>query len=392
MKKKLIVLLTAVSILGLTTACSNDKEEKVEAEKAEIPVEEIDEDSTLKEEDVIGDTEEEMNENDIMLSSLFDFYLQHHKFGKYVNNMKLVGSTIVVDFHNSYKEMKKVNPDSIKFNKYTFPELYEKYVPNNDYKDLNAYLIGRSMFVLANHPNVNRVIINAPPNDKGIYHSVDVNREDLGYVLGFDVSLLKRGIEEEEEDELGAEFYLFANTYLEPISDAPYDDNKRFLNLFIKQQKGPITVEGKEIAAINEYRINLKYLYPLRELVMNSDRYSEYVPYMEKIEVKKNKIFIKFSPTFRKSVGLNLSLVLLAGTFLADYPELESVELKSEEILMKVSRKELIDFLGYDIATLVKTDVGDVNDWDEFDEKFSRKYVYTRDMEDRDKFLKRFLK
>ncbi len=389
---KKVLLLTAVLFLGLTTACSNDKEEKVEAEKAKIPAEEIDKDSTLKEEDVIGDTEEEMNENDRMLSSLFDFYLQHHQFGKYVNNMKLVGSTIVVDFHNSYKEMKKVNPDSIEFNKYTFPELYEKYVPNDDYKDLNAYLIGRSTFVLANHPNVNRVIINAPPNDKGIYHSVDVNREDLGYVLGFDVSLLKRGIEEEEEDELGAEFYSFANTYLEPISDEPYDDNKRFLNLFIKQQKGPITVEGEEIAAINEYRIYPADFYPHKELLKYNDEYSQSLPYIEKTVVKKNKIFIKFAPIYRKSVGLNQKLVAMAGSLLAEFPELESVELKSKEIVMKVNREELVDFLGFDIATLVKTDVGDVDDWEEYHEKFVTKYVYTQDKKDQDKFLERFLK
>ena len=375
MKKRAILALTTVLALSFTSACSKDKEDVLKENETSKPAENFTD--TNKEESLIKESakpevKDNQSEEDMTLSELFTFYADHYWFGKYLKNMSMIGDSVVVNLHNSYKELKETNPYNISYNQSTFPDLYDKYVPSGNFIDLNAYLITRSTYVLANYPSIERIIINVPPDKDGNYYTMDVNREDLQYVLGFDVNTLKKST---GETDWGEKFNQeFASKYSYPLSDEAYDYNKRFLNVFSKQQKEPIMIKGEAKATLKTIQLEDSAIPNAEILIKQTPEYEKYLKYIENVRLENNSIQITFTNDFENNWDAT-HINYLSGRILAQFPELVELTLTTETHSVKIARDELTNYLGFDIASLVQRDIGEFDDWHEWDEKFSDVYV-----------------
>lgn len=387
MKRKIMVLL-AVSAIATSAACSNDNNKETTTNVQTKSLENTSKQTAKGSTDTPQQTKQEqtqsttMNEHEKLVQDTFEFYLNHNQFGKYVKSVEQKGSTIIVDFHNSYSELKKSQPFNIRYNEATFPNLYDRYAKEGNYADINSYLITRTTYVLANYPKIDRIILNMPKNTEGKYYVADVNRKELDVVLGFDVSLLKK---QKGETDWGDNFSShFANEYMYKISDEAYDSNTRFINKFIGFKNVPTKVSGDVVASIHTYKLPLEEQTSMSKLIKDSLSQTPYAEYItDESEVTGKDVAVSMN-NIVKAKGdeeAKKALVYTSGRLLADFPELQNVSVTAGTYKVKVNRDKLTGLLGNDIATLVNIEAGEVNDWSAWSAKFSDAYTSGTNLE-----------
>ncbi|MFP3727709.1 hypothetical protein U8V72_21220 [Priestia filamentosa] len=381
MKKEILVMLTASALTVTAVACSkdegveinNDIAHKSSGQSAETTSSQSESSYSL-EQNEIG---ENMSADEKEANELFQFYADHNQFGKYVKSVEKREKTILVTLGNSYEEMKKSQPFNIQYNEVTFPELYGSYVKNDDYSNLNAYLIVRTAYTLANYDDIDRVIVNVPKNSKGKFYVADVKREDINLVLGFDVNTLKRG---DKETDLGEEFITkFANEYSYKQSDFYADANTRYINKFIKQSSQPIKVDKDAVAIINTYYLPIEDRPTMTKLFRNATEDILYADYItDNFNVTSNGIELELDNKIIEEKGeeeTQKALVYISGRLLAEFPELQNVTILAGTEKLKVNRPDLTKLIGKDISTLVDIDQGEIANWNDWATDFVGTYV-----------------
>ncbi|PFJ25159.1 hypothetical protein [Bacillus thuringiensis] len=387
MKRKIMVLL-AVTAIATSAACSNDNDKETTTNSQTKSLETTSKQTAKGSTDTPQQTKQEqtqsttMNEHEKLVQDIFKFHLDHNQFGKYVKSVEQRGSTIIVDFHNSYSELKKSQPFNNRYNEATFPDLYDHYTKDGNYADLNSYLITRTTYVLANYPQIDRIILNMPKNTEGKYYVADVNRKELDVVLGFDTALLKK---QKGDTDWGDNFSShFANEYMYKISDEAYDSNTRFINKFIHFKNVPTKVSGDVVASIHTYKLPLEEQTSMSKLIKDSLSQTPYAEYMtDEFEVKGKDVEASMNNILKEKGDeeTKKALVYISGRILADFPELQNVSVTAGTYKVKVNRDKLTSLLGHDIATLVNIEAGEVNDWSAWSAKFSDAYTSGTNLE-----------
>lgn len=388
MKRKILVLLAA-SAIAASAACSKDSDKdtttNLQTQSLENKSKQTAKGSST---DTPQQTKQEqaqnttMNEHEKLVQDIFEFHLNHNQFGKYVKSVEQRGSTIIVDFHNSYSELKKSQPFNNRYNEATFPDLYDHYAKDGNYADLNSYLITRTTYVLANYPQIDRIILNMPKNTEGKYYVADVNRKELDVVLGFDTALLKK---QKGDTDWGDNFSShFANEYMYKISDEAYDSNTRFINKFIRFKNVPTKVSGDVVASIHTYQLPLEEQTSISKLVKDSLSQTPYAQYItDDFEVTEKDAEVSMNNILKEKGDeeTKKALVYISGRLLADFPELQNVSVTAGTYKVKVNRDKLTSLLEHDIATLVNIEAGEVNDWSVWSAKFSDTYTSGTNLE-----------
>ncbi|MCU7667538.1 hypothetical protein [Bacillus thuringiensis] len=388
MKRKIMVLLAASAIVT-SAACSKDSDKETtntQTQTLENKSNQTAKGSTDTPQQIQTKQEQTqnkvLNEHEKLVQDIFEFYLNHNQFGKYVKSVEQRGSTVIVDFHNSYSELKKSQPFNIRYNEATFPNLYDHYAKEGNYADINSYLITRTTYVLANYPKIDRIILNMPKNTEGKHYVADVNRKELDVVLGFDVALLKK---QKGETDWGDNFSShFANEYMYKISDEAYDSNTRFINKFISFKNVPTKVSGDVAASIHTYKLPLEEQTSMSKLVKDSLSQTPYAEYItDDFEVTGKDVEISMNNILKEKGDeeAKKALVYISGRLLADFPELKDVSVEAGTYKVKVNRDKLTSLLGYDIATLVNIEAGEVNDWSVWSSKFADAYTSGTNLE-----------
>jgi len=385
MKKKIIAIIAASALTATVVGCSKEQknEEINEIQNSSSQIQKTSEGNTNQTStstDTLNQTQEPlMNEDQQEANDLFAFYAAHNQFGKYVKSVEKRGNTIILSLGDTYDEMKKSQPFNIQYNKATFPELYQSHVKNNDYSDLNAYLITRTAYTLANYSDIDRVVVNVPKNRAGKYYVADVSRDDVNLVLGFDVDTLKKG-PKEDEDDLGEDFTTkFANEYTYKQSDDFTDSNTRYINKFIRKSDAPIKVDDDAVAIINTYYLPIEERPTMIKLFRDATDDILYTQYItDDFDVTSDGIELALSPKIVDDKGkeeTEKALTYISGRLLANFPQLQNVTITAGSETLKVNREKLTDLMGYDISTLVDVDGAEIDNWNEWASKFATVYT-----------------
>jgi len=385
MKKKIIAIIAASALTATVVGCSKEQknEEINTTQNNSTQIQNTGEEST-NQTNISTDTSKQlqeplMNEDQQEANDLFSFYAAHNQFGKYVKSVEKRGNTIILSLGNTYDEMKKSQPFNIKYNKATFPELYQSHVKNNDYSDLNAYLITRTAYTLANYSDIDRVVVNVPKNSAGKYYVADVSRDDVNLVLGFDIDTLKKG-PKEDEDDLGEDFTTkFANEYTYKQSDDFTDSNTRYINKFIRKSDAPIKVDDDAVAIINTYYLPIEERPTMIKLFRDATDDILYTQYItDDFDVTSDGIELALSPKIVDEKGkeeTEKALTYISGRLLANFPQLQNVTITAGSETLKVNREKLTDLMGYDVSKLVDIDGAEIDNWNEWASKFATVYT-----------------
>jgi len=385
MKKKIIAIIAASALTATVVGCSKEqKNEEINTTQNNSTQIEKNSDASTYQTDVSNDTSNQpqeplMNEDQQEANDLFAFYAAHNQFGKYVKSVEKRGNTIILSLGDTYDEMKKSQPFNIRYNKATFPELYQSHVKNNDYSDLNAYLITRTAYTLANYSDIDRVVVNVPKDSAGKYYVADVSRDDVNLVLGFDVDTLKKGPKEDEGD-LGEDFTTkFANEYTYKQSDDFTDSNTRYINKFIRKSDAPTKVDDDAVAIINTYYLPIEERPTMIKLFRDATDDILYTQYItDDFDVTSDGIELALSPKIVDEKGkeeTEKALTYISGRLLANFPQLQNVTITAGSETLKVNRDKLTDLIGYDISTLVDVDGAEIDNWNEWASKFANVYT-----------------
>jgi len=385
MKKKIIAIIAASALTATVVGCSKEqKNEEINTTQNNSTQIEKNSDASTYQTDVSNDTSNQpqeplMNEDQQEANDLFAFYAAHNQFGKYVKSVEKRGNTIILSLGDTYDEMKKSQPFNIRYNKATFPELYQSHVKNNDYSDLNAYLITRTAYTLANYSDIDRVVVNVPKDSAGKYYVADVSRDDVNLVLGFDVDTLKKGPKEDEGD-LGEDFTTkFANEYTYKQSDDFTDSNTRYINKFIRKSDAPTKVDDDAVAIINTYYLPIEERPTMIKLFRDATDDILYTQYItDDFDVTSDGIELVLSPKIVDEKGkeeTEKALTYISGRLLANFPQLQNVTITAGSETLKVNRDKLTDLIGYDISTLVDVDGAEIDNWNEWASKFANVYT-----------------